>query len=340
MKAVMRFLSSSPNVSLAIIVAAGVALLGFKSGGEFFGAVSVTTFFTFLAIPILIGLAQMITLSVGQLNLAVGSIGGFAACLAAIAISDYGLPQWLGALLVVAVGALAGALNGFLIVFTRINGFIVTLATMTILLGAQYALVGTRTISNESWSKVTEFGKADILGIPSIFILTIVVAAMVRFYFAKTVAGRKLLASGDNPTAAEYGGISNDRSLITAHTLSGLLCGVAGFVALASLPGVNQSVGGDWLLPSFAAPIIGGVVLTGGSVAVLGTVLAATIVRLVDSARAEFQLAPAWVNLVVGAVVLGTVALGHVRANRAEAAIVQQRVRAAEAALAEVEAVR
>ncbi|WP_062209183.1 ABC transporter permease [Demequina oxidasica] len=340
MKATMRFLSSSPNVTLAIIVAMGVVLLGFKSGGEFFGPVSVTTFFRFLAIPILIGLAQMITLSVGQLNLAVGSIGGFAACLAGVVVTDFGVPQWIGALIAVVVGGLAGIVNGVLIVVTKINGFIVTLATMTILMGAQYALVGTRTISADAWPSVTQFGKSEILGIPVIFIMTLIVAGLVSFYFAKMVGGRRLLATGDNETAAEYGGISIDRSLITAHGLSGLLAGVAAFVAVATLPGVNQSVGGDWLLPSFAAPIIGGVVLTGGAVAVLGTVLAATIVRLVDSARAEFQLAPAWVNLVVGAVVLGTVALGRVRANRAEALIVQQRVRAAEEALAEVEVVR
>jgi ribose transport system permease protein len=85
---------------------------------------------------------------------------------------------------------------------------------------------------------------------------------------------------------------------------------------VASAPGVNSSIGGDWLLPSFAAPIIGGVALTGGSVAVLGTVLAAFVVRLVDVARAQFSLDPSWVSLVVGVVVLGTVVLTQRRRRR------------------------
>jgi ribose transport system permease protein len=80
---------------------------------------------------------------------------------------------------------------------------------------------------------------------------------------------------------------------------------------------VNKSIGGDWLLPSFAAPIIGGAALAGGAVSVLGTILAAFIVRLVDVARAQYSLDPSLVNFTIGAVVLGTVVLGTIRENRA-----------------------
>ncbi|MBF4572545.1 ABC transporter permease [Herbiconiux sp. VKM Ac-1786] len=308
----------SQSITLIAIVVAGTVLLGIASGGDLFSPVGIRTFFQFLAVPILIGLAQMITVAVGQLNLAVGAIGGVAAALAAVLMADVGVPPLIGALVPLVVGALAGLANGWLVVLTRINGFIVTLATMTILLGAQYALVGTRTVSADNWQPLAAVGRATVLGVPLIFLAAVAVAVVVALAFRYTRSGRRLLASGDNPEAARLLGISNDRSVVLAHTASGLLCGVAALVSLAALPGVNQSVGGDWLLPSFAAPIIGGVALTGGTVAVLGTVLAATVVRLVDTARAEFQLAPAWVNFVIGAVVLGTVALDRVRQVRAE----------------------
>lgn len=313
-----RALLGSQSITLIAIVVAGTVLLGIASGGDLFSPVGIRTFFQFLAVPILIGLAQMITVAVGQLNLAVGAIGGVAAALAAVLMADVGVPPMIGALVPLVVGALAGLANGWLVVLTRINGFIVTLATMTILLGAQYALVGTRTVSADNWQPLAAVGRATVLGVPLIFLAAVAVAVVVALAFRYTRSGRRLLASGDNPEAARLLGISNDRSVVLAHTASGLLCGVAALVSLAALPGVNQSVGGDWLLPSFAAPIIGGVSLTGGTVAVLGTVLAATVVRLVDTARAEFQLAPAWVNFVIGAVVLGTVALDRVRQVRAE----------------------
>lgn len=314
----VRALLRSQSITLVVIVVAGTVLLGLASGGDLFSPVGVRTFFQFLAVPILIGLAQMITVAVGQLNLAVGAIGGVAAALAAVLMADVGVPPLLGALVPLAVGLLAGLANGWLVVLTRINGFIVTLATMTILLGAQYALVGTRTVSAANWEPLAAVGRATVVGVPVIFLAAVAVAVVVALAFRYTRSGRRLLASGDNPEAARLLGISNDRSVVLAHAASGLLCGVAALVSLAALPGVNQSVGGDWLLPSFAAPIIGGVSLTGGTVAVLGTVLAATVVRLVDTARAEFQLAPAWVNFVIGAVVLGTVALDRVRQVRAE----------------------
>jgi len=124
-----------------------------------------------------------------------------------------------------------------------------------------------------------------------------------------------MLAYGGNASAAQLYGISEARVLVGAHTLSGALIGVAAVVSVASLSGINRSIGGDWLLASFAAPIIGGVALTGGSVAVLGTVLAAVLVRLIDTAKAVFRLDPNWVPFIVGAVVLGAVLISTLRAR-------------------------
>ena len=116
--------------------------------------------------------------------------------------------------------------------------------------------------------------------------------------------------------AARLSGVSNDRSIVLAHLLSGLLAGVAGVVELALSGSVNATIGDDLLLPSFAAPIIGGVALTGGVISVLGTCLAAFIVRLVDVARAQYSIDPSWVDLIVGAVVLGAVLVTQLRLRK------------------------
>ncbi|RXZ46431.1 ABC transporter permease [Agromyces fucosus] len=316
MSARLARLARDQNTILAAVIVAGVIVLTISSSGGFLSPISIETFFQFLAIPIVIGLAQMAALAVNQMNLAVGAIGGFAACSAAVLIADFGVPPWLGGIIAILIGLAAGVLNGLIVVLTQINGFIVTLATMTILSGAQYAIVGTRTITSANWPEIAAIGTARPLGIPLIFWIAVGIAILLSVAYRQTLFARNMLASGGNPLAATLSGISNNRSLVTAHGLSGLLCGVAAFLVLASLPGANKSIGEDWLLSSFAAPIIGGVSLTGGTVAVLGTVLAATIVRLVDSARAQFQLEPSWVNFVIGAVVLGTVALDRVRTRR------------------------
>lgn len=302
----------SNETTLAVVAVVGYAALAVASGGSLLNGSAIETFFTYLAVPVLIGLAQLVALAVGQMNLSVGALGGFVACAGGVAMAQHGIPVWLAVPGALVLGALVGMLNGLLVVLTRINGFIVTLATMTILTGLQYELVGTTTVDNYS-PLLKQLGRAAIFHIPVVFLVAVAVAVTLAVFLRRGIWGRYLLASGGNPLAARLSGISNNRSIILAHALSGLLIGVAAVVTLASAPGVNQSIGGDWLLASFAAPIIGGVALSGGAVSVSGTVLAAIIIRLVDVARAQFSLNPSWVNFVVGAVVLGTVVLTHRR---------------------------
>jgi ribose transport system permease protein len=301
---------SSTEVTLLAVSVVGFVALAATSNGSLLTGPAIETLFTYVAVPVLIGLAQMVALSVGQMNLSVGALGGFVAVAGGMAMADLGVPAWLAVIGALVLGAAVGAINGVLVVLTRINGFIVTLATMTILTGLQYQLVGTTTVSDYD---LKDIGQDSILHIPVVFLIALAVAGALAVFMRRAIWGRQLLASGGNPLAARLSGISNNRSIVLAHGLSGLLIGVAAVVTLMSAPGVNQSIGGDWLLASFAAPIIGGVALSGGAVSVSGTVLAAFIVRLVDVARAQFSLNPSWVNFVVGAVVLGTVVLTHRR---------------------------
>ncbi|MER7688918.1 ABC transporter permease [Streptomyces sp. NPDC097610] len=314
--ALRRFFRST-TMTLLCVVVTGYVALGITSSGSFFEGSSLRTFLQYLATPILIGLAQMVALCVGQLNLAVGALGGFTACLMGVLMADHGVPALPAVLIGVLTATLIGLLTGVFIVVTGINGFIVTLGTMTILLGAQYRLSGTRTIDGYS-ATLRDLGRSAPLNIPLVFLTALAAAGLLAAFTYRTVPGRRLLAAGGNPLAARLSGISTDRQIVVAHSLSALLVGVAAALATASLPGVNRSVGGDWLLPSFAAPIIGGAALTGGSVAVLGTVLAAFVMRLIDTARAQFSLDPSWVNFLIGLVVLGTVVGGRIHQTHLE----------------------
>ncbi|MFK4105324.1 ABC transporter permease [Streptomyces sp. NPDC019531] len=316
-EAVLRRFSQSTTMTLLCVVVVGYMALGIASSGSFLEGSSLRTFLQYLATPIVIGLAQMVALCVGQLNLAVGALGGFTACLMGVLMADHGVPAFVAVLTGVATATLIGLVTGVFIVATRINGFIVTLGTMTVLLGAQYRLSGTRTIDGYS-AALRDLGRSAPLNIPLVFLTGLAAAALLAGFMYRTVPGRRLLAAGGNPLAARLSGISTDRQIVVAHTLSALLVGIAAALATASLPGVNRSVGGDWLLPSFAAPIIGGVALTGGSVAVLGTVLAAFVMRLIDTTRAQFSLDPSWVNFLIGLVVLGTVVGGRIHQTHLE----------------------
>ncbi|QUQ71670.1 ABC transporter permease [Kutzneria sp. CA-103260] len=307
----------STEFTLAVLAVAAFVVLALTTRGSVLHADTLTAIFQFLAVPMVIGLAQMVVLGVGQMNLSVGVVTGFCAMVTAWLMVDVGLPAWLAVIAGMVTGSAIGLANGLIVVLTRINGFIVTLATMTIIDGLRYGVHGTATYQGYSPGLV-RLGQASVLGVPTVFLFAVLVAIAVAVFFRRMALGRQLLASGGNPLAARLSGVSNDRSLVLAHLLSGLLAGVAGVIVVALSGSVNATIGDDLLLPSFAAPIIGGVALAGGVVSVVGTCLAALIVRLVDVAQAQYSINPDWVDLIVGAVVLGAVLITQLRGRAAK----------------------
>ena len=317
MKLPVFFKNRMTEASLSVIFVIGFLALVLTSNGVFLSRASLQGFLTYLAVPITIGLAQMVVLCIGQMNLAVGTMGGVSCAIMAVLMADHNLPIWLAIIIGLFSATAMGAINGALVVLTQLNGFIITLGTYTILLGFQYRLVKTFTIDKYP-SSLPEFGKRNFLGFPYILVISLLTAVLLSLFFSRTIMGRRVLATGGNPLAARLSGVSNNRSVFIAHTLSGLLIGVASVITIASLPGINRSIGGDWLLASFAAPIIGGVLMSGGTIAIYGTVIAAAVVRLVDIARAQYSLDPSIVSLSVGVVTLSTVALSEWRRRRTE----------------------
>ena len=314
---------ASSGGTLTVIFIVGFLGLAIATGGNLFSHASILSFFTYLCIPILIGLSQMAVLAVGQLNLAIGAMGGVVTAVMAVLMANIGVPVPLALMIGLLAGAGIGAINGLLVVFTGLNGFIVTLGTMTILIGVQYALVQSFTIDGYS-DALKDFGKLNLFGVPLVFVITIGVAILVHLFFSRAVLGRRILATGGGEKAAMLSGISNAASTVWAFLVSGVLVGVAGIITMTTLPGINRSIGGDWLLASFAAPIIGGALLTGGSSVVYGTIIAAMLLRLVDVARAQFSLDPSWTNFIIGAVVLTTVAIGEWRKRRHARSLLMQ----------------
>lgn len=260
----LRNYFSVSDATLTLLVIVGFAGLTIATSGNMLSHQSLLSFFTYLCVPVLIGLSQMVVLAVGQLNLAVGAMGGATTAIMAVLLANHGMPVPLALLVGLLAAGTFGAINGLLVVLTGLNGFIVTLGTMTILIGVQYALVQSFTI--DAYSQTLKgFGRLNILSVPLIFIATIAVAALLSIFFSRTVLGRRILATGGSDKAAMLSGISNAASTVWAFAISGLLIGVAGVITMTTLPGINRSIGGDWLLASFAAPIIGGALLTGGT---------------------------------------------------------------------------
>ena len=137
------------------------------------------------------------------------------------------------------------------------------------------------------------FGNTTVLGpLPWLLVPTILAAVAMWYLLNRLRIGRLILAIGGNAHAAELSGISPPQTIVWAHALSGLLAAIAGIMVVARLQIGQPSIGDDWLILSFAAPVIGGAVLTGGHVSVAGTFLGVVIVAIITQSLVLFADRP------------------------------------------------
>jgi ribose transport system permease protein len=314
-KVVERFFLQEWSAILVLILIgfAGLAMLSPAFLTEYNLYVLLRSF----CVALIVALAQMLTLAVGQINLSVGAMGGLAAIAVGGMMEKWGFSIPVAISLGLLIGACGGFINGLLTERTGINGFIITLATASAFTGINYGITESIPFYKLP-SSFVDFGTARVMAVPYLLVPPVIVAIVLSFFLARTIPGRWLLAVGGNAHAAELSGIPRGRIVVLAHTLSGLLSAIAAVLAVAQLGSAQPSIGSNWLIISFAAPIIGGAALTGGHVSVAATALAVVLVVLIENGIVLAHIDPYWVEFVLGALILAAVAANRVRAARAD----------------------
>ena len=270
-----------------------------------------------IALAMLIALGQMMVIALGQMNLSLGSIGGLVGIIFAGLMQVWHLPPALALLAGLLLGAAAGWFNGWMTARAGLSAFVVTLATMAAFKGLNLGITQAQPFYGIPAS-VKAAGNASILGpVPLLLLPAALAAVLIAYALNRLPIGRQILAVGGNSHAAELSGIALSRAVIWAHTLSGLLAGSAGMMAVARLQIGQPTIGDDWLIPSFAAPVIGGSVLSGGSVSVAGTICGVVIVTLITQGLVLFRVDPYYVQFMLGALILAVVSANRLREMRA-----------------------
>ncbi len=265
-----------------------------------------------LSILLLVALAQMIVLSLGQMNLSIGSIGGLVAITESGLMVRYGVPVPVALVAGLLLGIVCGVINGLLVYWTKINSFVLTLGTSYVFAGINLGITHATPFYHIP-GEISSFGQARIGAFPLMAAVTIVLTLLLAGFLYQVVLGRQLLAVGGNPVAARLSGLPIRRATLTAHAISGFFAAVAGTMLMAQLGQGQPTIGATWVLPSFAGPIIGGAALAGGSAPVLGTVLAMVLISLIDDGLVLVNADPFWVQFLIGALILGAVVLGRTR---------------------------
>jgi ribose transport system permease protein len=302
---------------LVVVLLAMVAIRGFSP--QFLSSYNIQVLLLAMAVNALVAYAQMVIIAIGQMNLSIGAIGGLAAITFAGMMEVWGLPGPLAAALALAIGIVCGLLNGAIIALSGISAFVVTLATLSIFKGINLGITRAEPFYGIP-EAVKAFGGATLLGpVPVLIVPTVIASVALWFLLFRLPAGRFILAVGGNEHAAELSGISVRRTVMVAHAISGLLAAGAGILVVMRLQIGQPSIGDDWLILSFAAPVIGGAVLAGGHVSVAATALGVAIVALITQALVLFSIDPFLVQVVLGALILVAVGLNRLREVRLQA---------------------
>ena len=269
-----------------------------------------------ISVNMVIALGQLVIIGIGQMNLALGSIGGLVAISFVGLIEKLGLPVPLALALGLGIGVLAGMVSGYIIARTLISAFIITLAGLQIFKGINLGITEAQPFYGVP-DVVKAFGTGSVLGPLPWLIVPMLIASFGMWYlFNHMRIGRHILAMGSNPHAAEMSGIDPRATIVWAHAISGLMAAMAGVMLAAKLQIGQPTIGDDWLISSFAAPVIGGAVLSGGRVSVGGTFFGVVIIAIITQALVVFNIDPFVVQIVLGALILWAVAVNRLREVR------------------------
>ena len=273
------------------------------------------------AVTALVAIAVTIPLAAGTFNLAVGTEAGLAAILSAWLLekAHLGVIPTLG--LAVAAGCAIGSVSGALIVRARIDSFIATLGMSSILLALISWISSGQQILNlpPSFQKIAT---GELLGLAYPVWIMLAVGVVVWYVVQGTPTGRRLYATGGNPSAARLAGVPTGRVIVLSLVSCGAIAALAGVLTSAKLAVGDPTVGPGYLLPAYAAAFLGSTQFHGGRYNVWGSVIA-VLVLAVGVKGLQLAGAPVWIpDLFNGAALLLAVAMSkHQRTARRSAAV-------------------
>ena len=313
---------SHENAILIIILAGIMAVMAFVSN---FMSISVGNLRNILVQSSTRGLAaigELFVLLTGGIDLSVGGIALMASLLCASLVTEgyqnlIGAPIPLGAgiLLLVLMGLGVGAVNGLAVSRLGMSAVIVTLAMWIMSTGFGYLFCRGMTIQLLPRS-LAFFGQGHIAGVPVPVIMFAVVAVVAYFVLNHTTFGRSVYAVGGNPISAWLAGINVKNVLFLVLVISGFLGALAGLVIMSRTMVAGMLTGMGLELDAIAAVLIGGVSLAGGRGNVIGVVIGALIIGVINNGMNIVAVGPAYDDLVKGGIIFAAVAVDVMRRRR------------------------
>jgi ribose transport system permease protein len=268
----------------------------------------------------LAAVAQAVVVISGGIDLSIGSMMAVTSVVSASLMmgqsDEFGFAVVLGVLL---LGLVLGAVNGSLVVLTRVPDIVVTLAMSFVWAGCALLVLRTPGGGSAKWLRDLVLGSVGIEWIPKAAVVLILIVAVIWIPIRRSRLGLSLYAIGSNQLAAFRSGVSVGRTKIVAYMLGGLFSALAG-LSLTASTGIGTPVPGPYTLLSVAAIVLGGVSLAGGRGGLVGPIVAVMVLSLIRTDMTFLRMNTNLATVAQGVILIGVVMFGTLIQLRRERA--------------------
>lgn len=284
----------------------------FATPGNLFTVLRQATIIGILAI------GEHLIVLLGTMDVSVASILTLTGVACAALLAHFGVPPLLVALIVLALGALIGLLNGLIITQLRINPIITTLGMMSVLEGLAFIYTQGKTIFGDALETVEFLSRGRVLGfLPVPVIILFVLYGLAFLLLRYTTFGAHLYAVGNNERAAWLAGINVHGVRLAAYMIAGTLAAMGGIMQVARQGTATGGMGSDFLFPVLTAVVLGGASLSGGRGKILNTLVAAIFLTMITNGMVLLGVSIYAQRVVSGAILIAALSLDRLRTVRA-----------------------
>ncbi|MEJ5869059.1 ABC transporter permease [Pseudokineococcus sp. 5B2Z-1] len=299
------------NAGLLVVLAL-IFLVGWVTAGSSFASVdNMTTILSQAAVLGVVSIGVTFVITGGGIDLSVGSVIGLSSVWASTLATQTIAESFHWSVIVftgVAVGAVAGLVNGILVAYGRVVSFIATLSMLVAARGLAEIIAQRRTqiVTVDGFLDVAQ---GDLLGVPVLVWVFLLVAVAGWVLLNRTTFGRRTIAVGGNPEAARLAGIKVRRHTMYLYGIAGVTAGIAGVMFLARTTAGSSTNGQLYELNAIAAVVVGGTLLAGGRGTVVGTVLGVLIFAGLTNVFIQNNLSISAQSIAQGAIIVVAVLL-------------------------------
>lgn len=268
-----------------------------------------------IAVIAIVAIGMTMVIITRGIDLSVGSLIALAAVATTLLIRDRagGEQASVGAMTLCGAGGIAlcgliGFLSGVLVTFFAVPAFIATLGTMLVASGLAFIVAKGQSIYQVPDAFIW-LGRGDAFGVPNAVWLMAALYALAHILMTHTALGRYIYAAGGNPEAARFSGVPVRRVLLFVYTVSGALAGLGGVIMASQLKSGSPTYGLMYELFVIAAAVVGGASLAGGEGKILGTLIGAFIIAVIQNGMNLTGVESYTQKVVLGLVILGAVLL-------------------------------